>query len=157
MAAGRCELRGCTIPLFQHEVTGDIENLAENAHINAVSPGGARYIILNENDRDNINNLMLVCAACHTVFDRNPERYTAEVLYVMKKEHETRIRTLSGIGAGMKSHMVYYTANTAGNHISIDDNDARLALTTAGRYPAENRPIDLSVHGGSVLKFSTVC
>ena len=147
IAGGRCEFKGCNKPLYVHDVTGDIENLAENAHIHAVSPGGARYLKLNDKDKDSITNLMLVCPACHTVFDRNPDRYTAEVLFSMKKEHENRIRTLTSIDASMKSHLVYYTANIADDRLTVNDSDAKLALTSIGRYPAEMRPIDLSIHG----------
>jgi len=44
ITAGRCEFRGCNKPLYVHDVTGAVENLAEKAHIYAVSPRGARYI-----------------------------------------------------------------------------------------------------------------
>ena len=145
VAAGRCEFKGCNKLLYIHETTGDVENLAEKAHIYAVQPRGARYIELN--DKNDISNLILVCPACHKVIDRNPECYTAEYLYDMKIEHENRIRILTSIDVTMKSHLIYYTANISDDRLIINDSDAKLALTSIARYPAEVRPIDLSVHG----------
>jgi len=145
IAAGRCEFKGCNKLLYTHDVTGTVENLAEKAHINAVQPGGARYI--EQEDKNSITNLMLVCPSCHTIIDRDQEFYSADKLFTMKNEHEKRIRILTAIGAEMKSHMVYYTANITDDRLSVDDSDAKRALTSISRYPAEWSPIDIGVHG----------
>ena len=47
----------------------------------------------------------------------------------------------------MKSHLIYYTANIADDRLRVDDGDARTALASVGRYPAEMRSIDISVYG----------
>jgi len=145
VAAGRCEFNGCNKLLYIHDTSGFIENLAEKAHIYAVKPLGARYI--EYTNQNCINNLMLVCQACHTIIDRNPDRFPSELLYDMKIEHENRIRIVSSIDINMKSHIVYYTANISSNHMRVNDCDAMFALTSIDRYPAGARPIDLSVHG----------
>ncbi|MDR3185337.1 MAG: HNH endonuclease [Christensenellaceae bacterium] len=150
IAAGRCEFEGCNKVLYRHEITGSNENLAEKAHIHAVSPGGARYCPDNDGFKNNVNNLMLVCPQCHASIDRNEEKYTPENLFAMKYKHEKRIFKLTGIGAELHSHMVYYTAGIAGTHHSVNDGDARNALALFGRYPSDDSPIDLGQHGNLV-------
>lgn len=147
IAAGRCEFEGCNKVLYQHEVTGDSKNYAEKAHIHAVSPGGARYCPDDDNFKNSVKNLMLVCPQCHITIDRNEQKYTPEILFEMKQKHEERIFRLTNIGAELHSHMVYYTASIAGTHLSINDADARNALVLIGRYPSENSPIDLGQRG----------
>ncbi len=150
VSAGRCEFDGCNKPLYRHEATGTIDNYAEKAHIHAVSPGGARYDPEAEDFKNNFENLMLVCPQCHITIDRNEEQYKPAVLFEMKRKHEQRITTLTNIGANLHSHMVYYTANLAGTHHSVNDGDARNALALFGRYPTEDSPIDLSQKGSYV-------
>ncbi len=150
IAAGRCEFEGCNKILYQHEVTGDSENYAEKAHIHAVNPGGARYCPDDDNFKNSVNNLMLVCPQCHITIDRNEQKYTTEMLFEMKRKHEERIFRLTGIGVELHSHMVYYTASIAGTHLSINDADARNALALIGRYPSEDSPIDLGQRGNLI-------
>lgn len=40
---GRCEFQGCNKLLYEHSISKEYGNYAENAHVEAVSPGGARY------------------------------------------------------------------------------------------------------------------
>lgn len=149
-AAGRCEFKGCNIPLFAHIVTGTIDNYAQKAHILAVNKGGARYEEIPEEEKNKIENLMLVCPQCHITIDRDEDKYPPELLFQMKYKHEERIFTLTGIGTEMKSHMIYYTANLANSHLSVNDGDAKNALIASGRYPSEFNAIDLSHHGSYV-------
>lgn len=150
VTAGRCEFQGCNKILYRHEVTGASDNYAEKAHIYAVNPGGARFNPESEEFRNNFNNLILVCPQCHVTIDRNEELYTAERLFEMKLKHEKRIFALTNIGADLHSHMVYYTANIASTHLSVNDGDARCALAAFGKYPSEDSPIDLSQRGSYV-------
>jgi hypothetical protein len=150
IAAGRCEFDGCNKVLYQHEVTGATENLAEKAHIHAVSPGGARYCPDDDEFKNSVDNLMLVCPQCHITIDRNEDKYTPEILFAMKYKHENRIYRLTSIGAELHSHMVYYTASIAGTQHSVNDGDARNALALFGRYPSDDSPIDLGQHGNLV-------
>ncbi len=150
IAAGRCEFEGCNKVLYQHEVTGDSENYAEKAHIHAVSPGGARYRPDDDNFKNSVKNLMLVCPQCHITIDRNEQKYTPEVLFEMKHKHEERIFRLTSIGTKLHSHMVFYTASISGTHLLVNDNDARNALALIGRYPSEDSPIDLGQRGNLI-------
>lgn len=150
IAAGRCEFKGCNKVLYKHEVTGNIENYAEKAHIHAVSPGGARYCPDSEDFKNSILNLILVCPQCHITIDRDEQKYTPEYLFDMKNDHEKRIFKLTRIGEELQSHMVYYTANIAGTHLAVNDGDARNALALFGRYPSDCSPIDLGQQGNLV-------
>lgn len=150
IAAGRCEFEGCNKLLYQHEVTGASENLAEKAHIYAVKPGGARFLPDNDGFKNSVKNLILVCPQCHVIIDRNEQKYTPDILFRMKKKHEERIYRLTEIGAEFHSHMVYYIANIAGTHLSVNDGDARNALALSGRYPSGISPIDLGQQGNLV-------
>lgn len=147
ISAGRCEFEGCNKVLYQHELTGNYVNLAQKAHIYAVNKGGARFQPDTEGFKNSFSNLMLVCPQCHILIDRNEQEYSPEVLFIMKQNHEKRINTLSSIGPELQSHMVFYTANIAGTHLSVNDGDARNALVNIGRYPTDQSPIDLSQYG----------
>jgi hypothetical protein len=136
IAAGRCEFEGCNKVLYQHEVTGDSENYAEKAHIHAVSPGGARYRPDDDNFKNSVKNLMLVCPQCHITIDRNEQKYTPEVLFEMKYKHEERIFRLTSIGAKLHSHMVFYTAWIV-NPKSDRNYKVQVFLNSVGdRYPS---------------------
>jgi hypothetical protein len=150
IAAGRCEFEGCNKVLYRHEVTGASENLAQKAHIHAVSPGGARFLPDDEEFKNDANNLMLVCPQCHIIIDRNEQLYIPEKLYKMKEKHEKRIYTLTCIGAELHSHMLYYTAPIAGTHLSVNDGDARNALANIGRYPSDSSPIIIGQQGNLI-------
>jgi hypothetical protein len=45
---------------------------------------------------------------------------------------------------------VAYPASISGTHLSVNDNDARNALTLIGRYPSEDSPIDLGQRGNLI-------
>lgn len=112
VAAGRCEFPGCNKTLYEHGITKDEGNFAENAHIEAVSEGGARYkeYILEE-DLNSIDNLMLLCAGCHKYIDENEEDYPVEILKDMKKKHEDRVRKVTEDSNTLNSVMINYFAN----------------------------------------------
>lgn len=63
------------------------------AHIKGENAGSARYNSgMSDDDRNSHKNLLLVCANCHKQIDDQPQTYTAEKLYEIKKEHEDWIR-----------------------------------------------------------------
>ena len=69
-----------------------IENgihLGEIAHISAVSPNGPRYDPnMDDNERRDYKNLILLCPECHNKIDTTSEDYPIELLYSWKKNHE---------------------------------------------------------------------
>lgn len=95
-AGGRCEFDGCNRYLLSHHVTHADGNFAEMAHIVAFSPAGPRGKVgLSTQERNQLSNLMLLCAACHKLIDDRPAQYTVETLKAFKREHEARIRMLT--------------------------------------------------------------
>lgn len=65
------------------------------AHIHAAEKGGTRFEEgMSNEDRRSIENLFIVCAACHDVIDNkaNEKTYSARKLKAYKKKHEDRFR-----------------------------------------------------------------
>lgn len=109
-AGGRCEFRGCNEFLYQHALTGESGNFAENAHIVAFRDGGPRGEGNRPADIDGIDNLMLLCRRDHKLIDKNPGRYPREELEAHKREHEARIRRVTGLGPSMQTTALAFTA-----------------------------------------------
>lgn len=62
------------------------------AHIRGENSGSARYDPnMTPRERNNYENLILVCGDCHTKIDSQPNTYTIEKLHQIKKEHENWI------------------------------------------------------------------
>lgn len=67
-------------------------NLGEAAHIRAARQGQARYDPgMTDVERSHISNGIWLCRTCAAEIDRDPQKYTVEVLNNWKKEHEKRI------------------------------------------------------------------
>ena len=121
-AGGRCEF--CNDYLLQDSLTLKDANFSNVAHIVAVSqdgPRGDHPLPLAE--RNNIDNLMLVCRKHHTLIDC-PEyvaEYPVDRLQEMKRAHEMRILRLTGFDPGNKTTILRLRANfdsQAVDHIS---------------------------------------
>lgn len=77
-----------------HAVLVDANNdshacIGENAHIYGEMPNSARYD--GSLDVDFVNsddNLIFLCANCHTKIDSEPEKYPVQLLQELKKSHE---------------------------------------------------------------------
>jgi hypothetical protein len=80
-----CAFPGCKNPIVEDSgtVTGQI------CHIIAKSSKGPRYNAnLSEKEKNDYNNLILLCTRHHQIVDKNPSEYTSEVLIEIKKIHE---------------------------------------------------------------------
>jgi len=144
LAAGRCEFRGCNEFLYQHPLTGDLGNYAENAHIVAFREGGPRGRDgVRPKDIDSIDNLMLLCAPCHKAIDRNPKKYPRKDLEEHKREHEARIKRATEIGPSMRTTVLQLRARIGTSICEITRAEITQALLP--RYPAgDARIIDLT-------------
>jgi hypothetical protein len=66
-------------------------DLGVAAHIHAASRGGPRYDpSQTEKERKNIENAIWLCQSCSVLVDRDPLRYTADMLRAWKTEAESR-------------------------------------------------------------------
>jgi hypothetical protein len=128
-------------------VTQERVNIAQKAHIHGFSPDGPRgrtripRALLNS-----IDNLILVCHECHQKIDRKKDggRYHARLLQRMKAEHEERVQRVTGISPRRQSHILLYGANIGEHGSPLAYDEAAMALFPR-RYPASDRPIELTV------------
>lgn len=89
--AGRCEFKGCNVPVWNNTLTLSEGNFAQVAHIIGSSEDGPRGTELSEHLQTEYSNLMLLCQRCHKEIDNNPEKYPIELLQSWKQEHESRV------------------------------------------------------------------
>lgn len=148
VAAGRCEFQGCNKTLYEHKVTKEEGNYAENAHIEAVSEGGARYkVLMTEEALNCIDNLMLLCPECHKYIDEHEEDYTAEILKDMKKKHENRVKKVTESSETLNSLMVNYFASIKDISPFYNDILFRRAVIQNGYVPLEKHSIRINKIG----------
>jgi len=96
-SAGFCQNPDCTRELFPTD-RDDHPHLAEIAHIFAATDGGPRTnASLSEEERGNYNNLILLCANCHTLVDKTPDQHTAELMVSWKARHCAKRRQAFGV------------------------------------------------------------
>lgn len=94
-SGGRCAFQGCWERLCYHEAE-DVApfTLGEMAHICGDRPGANRHdASQTDAERDDYQNLILLCPTHHTLIDRkeNEAAYTVDGLHAMKAEHEARV------------------------------------------------------------------
>lgn len=90
-AANRCSI--CRAPLSRTATEGDPEVvLGEEAHIVGERSGAARYRPLSATERDGYGNRILLCPNDHTVVDKQPGKWTENVLLEAKSHHERTMR-----------------------------------------------------------------
>jgi hypothetical protein len=85
LSNNNCAFPGCILPIISETgtITGRI------CHIKAKSPLGPRYDSnQSDEDRNTASNLILLCAHHHDIIDKEPKKFTAEILYDMKITHE---------------------------------------------------------------------
>jgi hypothetical protein len=84
----------CRIELFAEATDYDpVVVIGEIAHVAAARDGGPRaQITLGATDRDNYDNLILLCQNCHQRIDGQPGSYTVERLRDIKQAHEAWVR-----------------------------------------------------------------
>ena len=90
-SGNRCAYGGCEQPLSVDAEGGGIV-LGEEAHIVARERGGPRGISsLTLEERDSLENLILLCPNHHTLVDKDPATHTVELLLSMKRDHEEAV------------------------------------------------------------------
>lgn len=75
---GRCSNPNCRREtLGPHAESNKRLSIGNAAHISAASPDGPRYNAgLTEEERESIDNGIWLCSNCHTMVDKNPEKYS---------------------------------------------------------------------------------
>lgn len=97
-SGGYCQRPDCGNKLFVNNEK--MIHVAEMAHIFAANPGGARpNEELTPEQRGQYDNIVLLCANCHTEIDKDPETYTDAVVRGWKLEHAARLDAAFGVKA----------------------------------------------------------
>ncbi len=148
-AAGRCEFNGCNKILYKSPITQESVNIAEKAHIYSFSEKGPRGwgpLAFHKKELNNINNLMLVCHACHKTIDKDKAgvKYSAELLQEWKKQHELRINIVTGICPDYKTHIVFYGANI-GDESSLFSEKSAIESIFPEWWPVSEHGVKLSM------------
>lgn len=95
-SAGFCQNPACNISIFP-EGFEDYPHIAEMAHIFAATNGGPRTKEeLSTEERGNYNNIILLCANCHTLADKAPENHPAEMMMAWKMSHALKLQKAFG-------------------------------------------------------------
>ncbi len=94
-SGGYCGKPDCNKDLFSFFESSEIINIEEFAHIKSQSKNGPRGI--NElpiNQRDEFDNIILLCPTCHSTIDKNPHLFPDDIIKQWKKNHMERIKNL---------------------------------------------------------------
>ena len=89
-SGNRCALPNCRAILVADETKTDKASMiAQAAHIKGENSGSARYdASMSEEERNCLNNRILLCPTCHTKIDAQPGTYPVALLQRYKTEHE---------------------------------------------------------------------
>lgn len=94
-SGGFCAKPDCHVDLFPLFNNGDVTNIDELAHIIGKKIKGPRGSSTKEIfERDNYENLIVLCPNCHTIIDKNPSLYPERIIQEWKKKHEESIASI---------------------------------------------------------------
>ena len=145
MSGGRCEKAGCNQILYESPITHEPLNEAQVAHIIPVSDKGPRGEFLHLiGNRDEIDNLMLLCPQCHKEIDTHPDLYTVEDLKKMKQQHEERIRYLTSITSDRECLTVIYSSSIERDITGINMIEMQQALADIRHYSSFDHQLNIS-------------
>ena len=95
-AAGRCQNPECVQGLF-HDAGAKFVHVGEMAHVLAANEDGPRgKADVSAEELGAYENLILLCANCHTIVDKAPEDYPVDRLLEWKQRHRQRIDEVFG-------------------------------------------------------------
>lgn len=143
ISGGRCEM--CNALLYKDRDFGYDGNFGEMAHIHAVSEHGPRYKrgMTNE-DKNNIDNLMLLCEQHHHMIDTNPQDFGEGLLISKKRKHEQRIQKVTAIPETQTCRIVTYFSNIDRQAEFSSDSLLRGAILLSDRFSMQDSAISLS-------------
>lgn len=95
-SAGYCQNPSCANELFV-DAAGESFHIAEMAHVFAANDGGPRAKPdLSVAERGAFENLVVLCANCHTMVDKAPDAFPDKMMLGWKREHATKLQGLFG-------------------------------------------------------------
>ena len=126
-----CAFPGCSRPLVESAgtITGEI------CHIQARNEGGPRFNPqLTSKQIHSFKNLILLCGDHHKIIDDQPHIYTTEVLFDLKKMHESSV-------SRPESQEDNFFAQVLLNHyksFQIENNSGNIAINSPGSIQGKN-------------------
>jgi len=87
-SGGYCQNPNCRNVFFTFFERGEITSIEELAHIIAQridGPRGQNTLPLTQ--RDEYENIILLCSNCHSLVDKNPQQFPEELLLDWKSQH----------------------------------------------------------------------
>lgn len=94
-SGGFCGKPDCHADLFPFFENGQVTNIEELAHIIAQKkkgPRGNNSLALTE--RDEFDNIIILCPSCHTLIDKNPGVFPIVTIREWKKQHLQSIENI---------------------------------------------------------------
>ena len=96
-SAGFCQNPSCLNRLFV-ETENNNFHIAEMAHVFSASNKGPRAdVALTPEQRGAYENLILLCANCHTAIDKAEEDFPDDLILEWKKTHTDKIESIFGV------------------------------------------------------------
>ena len=116
-SGGYCQKPDCATYLFSDP---DQVHYAEMAHIVAATTGGPRDVTqkdMSSQDRASAFNIVVLCANCHSIVDKNPQNYPTELMRQWKTRHQQALQQALGTP-------IFQDRSTARSYIEsrLDDN-----------------------------------
>jgi len=144
VAAGRCEY--CNKLLYEDGIYHVIGNYSNIAHIHAVSENGPRHKSdMTTTEKNEIENLMLLCPEHHHMVDTQPDKFPHDTLILKKRAHEERIRRVTGISDNCTCTVISYFSNLIDKaNIETTDNSFYEAVIKANLIPTDIPVVKLS-------------
>lgn len=94
-SGGYCGKPDCHADLFPFFESGEITNIEELAHIIGQKENGPRGDDeLPISQRDEFENIILLCPTCHTTIDKNPQLFPDVTIKQWKKQHIESIKSI---------------------------------------------------------------
>lgn len=143
-SGGHCQFDGCVRYLLEHHVTLTEGNFAQMAHIVAFSKAGPRGNTGRPENINSVDNLMSLCPGCHKLIDDNPELYSKGTLTRYKKEHERRIRHLTGLKPEMKTSVLVVKSKIGVHTVSVPFDQILEAVSPRYPHSKDSFVIDLT-------------
>jgi len=143
-SGGRCEFTGCNEYLLIDNLSLHESNLSNVAHIVGLKGARSKDLLPME-ERNNVENLMLVCKKHHGIIDDRKwiVAYPKEKLLQMKRAHEDRILRLTEMKPGEKTFTICFKAKVAGEVVQIPFDQIESAVYP--RYPMEKKPLEIDL------------
>jgi 5-methylcytosine-specific restriction endonuclease McrA len=132
LSGGRCNL--CNRYVLEDIITKDPIISLEHAHIVADSDEGPRGDYKIDKQKNNIDNIMILCPSCHTIIDKNPDKYTVQYLRKIKQDHEKRIKYLTSLSHNNKINLVIYKSKINKKDIFFDIDQINESIFKQGYF-----------------------